>query len=401
MIIEISDKGFLEREIILKLPRKELELAKEKKIIELSKSLNLKGFRKGFVPYNIIISRFEGEINNDVLNDILYKNLIEFIKKNNINFIKFPSLKTSDVTSFDDYFLFVFDLEIYPLINFSFDKMKVIKYKSFINDVDVDSEVDRLRTLYGSWKNVDSVMFEDKISFEIRDPVSAKPVFFEKESIVNKTYCALKGFLDFVVDRKKDVDYFVFFSNNVISESVSSDKSYIFRILDIKRFYISNLDLSFYNTVGFDNTYDFKSFIKTNLNKVQVDVINTLLKRDILSSLIGSHDFDIPNSMLNDKILDFKNKGIIKDKNEVFNDVKIDLLIKEIVKKFNIYVSKDEILKVLQIKHGNQIKFDENFYNYIENDMYIEKVKDVLLTKICVEEKEIKFSELLRMGNNL
>ena len=97
-----------------------------------------------------------------------------------------------------------------------------------------------------------------------------------------------------------------FFSNNVISESVSSDKSYIFRILDIKRFYISNLDLSFYNTVGFDNTYDFKSFIKTNLNKVQVDVINTLLKRDILSSLIGSHDFDIPNSMLNDKILDFK-----------------------------------------------------------------------------------------------
>lgn len=401
MIIEINDKGFLDREIVIKLPKKELHLAKEKKIIDLSKSLNLKGFRKGFIPYNIIVSRFKTQIDNEVLNDLLYKELVEFIKKNSINFVKFPILKTSDHTSSNEYLIFIFELEIYPIININFDKIKIVKYKSIITDHDIDVEIARLRNLYGTWKIVDSVAIGDKITFEIFDKNNNMSVFSDTDVIVNDTYTSLIGFLDFIINKKISLDYSVFFSNKSIRESLDIDSSFFLKIINIKRFYISDLDFNLYNKIGFDATYDFRSFIKTHLNSIQFDRINTLLKHDMLSSLVVNNDFNIPNSMLDDKFSEYKNKNEVKDKNEIINELKLDLLLKDIVKKFNIYVSKDEVLKMLQDKYKNQTQFDENFYTYIENEMYIEKIKEVLLTKVYVEEKEIKFGELLNIGNSL
>lgn len=401
MIIEINDKGFLEREIIIKLSKKELDLAKEKKIVDLSKSLNLKGFRVGFIPRSIIISRFESQIDNDVLNDILYKNLIDFIKKNSVNFVKFPNIKTIDYTSFVDYILFIFEFEIYPIIDVNFEKMKLIKYKSCVNDVDIDSEIYRLRNMYGTWNKIECVSIGDKVSFEIFDKRNKLRIFFDTDVIVDKDYTSLSGFLNFIVGKAINVDYFVSFSNNFIAESLDTDSGYIFKIIDIKQFHMSCLDLSFYNKIGFDGSYDIRSFIRTSLNGIQSDLINVLLKHDMLSLLVASHDFHVPNSILNDKLSEFKNKGVIKGEIDVLNEVKLDLLLKEIIKKFNIYVSKDEVLKMLHDKYKNQSQIDKDFYSYIENEIYIEKIKEVLLTKIYIEEKEIKFSDLLSMGNNL
>lgn len=401
MIIEISDKGFLDREIIIKLPKSEFNLAKEKKIIHFSKSLNLKGFRKGFIPYNIVTSRFGKQIYDDILNDLLYKNLIDFIKKNNVNFVKFPKLKMSDYTSFDEYLLFIFEFEIYPVINIDFSKVKILKYKSLIDDIDIDIEIDRLRKLYGSWKAVtDYVIFGDKITFEIFD-FNNSSVFYGQDVLVNSDYTKLTGFLDFILFKKINIEYYVFFENDVITDSLDKDKKFIFKIVDIKRFNLSDVDSIFYNNIGFDGTYDLKSFIKTSLNSIKFDIIDTLLKRDMIDSLLINNDFFIPNSILYDKISEFKNNGLIKGHDDIVNTVRIDLLLRDIINRFNLHVSKDDVFKVLSDKYNNKTKLDDSLYNYIESEIYIEKIKEVLLSKVYIEEKEIKFADLLRLGDNL
>ncbi|HIH2762246.1 MAG TPA: trigger factor [Candidatus Azoamicus sp. MARI] len=400
MIIEINDKGFLDREIVIKLPKEELNFAKDKKIIDFSRSLNLKGFRKGFIPRNIILSRFEKQIDSDVLNDLLYQSLVDFIKKNNINFVKFPFLKSHDYTSFEDYLVFIFELEIYPFFDINFDKIKIVKYKSFIDESDIDIEIDRLRNFYGTWKPVESVVMGDKVTFEIFDN-SKVSVFLATDVIINNESTSLIGLLDFILGKKLGLNYCVFFSNNFITELLDKDKNFIFKIIDIKRFYMSDVDSFFYNSIGFDGTYDFRSFIKTNLNSIKIDIVNALLKQDMLMSLVSNHDFFVPNLILNDKLSKFKNEGINKEKKDAVNEIKLDLILKELIKKFNIYVSKDEVFKMLNDTYKSKTNLDETFYNYIENELYIEKIKDVLCSKVYIEEIEVKFSELLIMGNKL
>ncbi|HIH2763521.1 MAG TPA: trigger factor [Candidatus Azoamicus sp.] len=397
MIIEINDKGFLDREIIIKLPKEKIKSVKEKKIIDLSKSLNLKGFRKGFVPHNVIISRFEKEIDNEVLNDLLYNNLIDFIKNNNINFVKFPVLKKSDTNPFQDYLLFIFELEVYPFIDINFDKIKVIKYNAIITDSDVICEIDRLRKIHGYWENFDNVCFGDKISFDIFNKSNMVSVYSDKDIIVDEKYTSLLGFSNFISGKKRGCDYIISFFNNTIEESFNGN--FIFRIHDIKRFFIAQLDSLFYNKVGFSGTYDFKIFIKSNLNVIKSDLEDVLLKNEFLSSLLSNHDFPLPNLILNDKFDYFKSKGIVKEKDSIIREVKLDLILKELVKKFNIYVSKDEVLRFFNNKNSTLTEIDDNYYKNIENEIYIEKIKEVLLTKIYLEEKDISFRELLFIGN--
>lgn len=399
MIIEMTDKDFLEKEIVLKLPKKEINLSKEKKIDELSRSLNLRGFRKGYIPRNIIISRFEKEIDSDILNDLLYKNLLDFLKKNNIVCVKFPSLKTTDYASSDEYAVFIFTFEIYPAINIDFDKMSVIKYKSFISDFDIDFEIERLRKIYGTWEVVDNVSLGDNISFNIFDK-NDNIIFSDNNVLVDNTYKKIDGLLDFVLNKKNKSNYFISFYNNIIKEKTGADDLFIFTINTIKRFKIASLESDFYDKINFDGKHDLKSFIRLQLTDVMFNIIDSLFKRDILSSLLLNHDFYIPQSMLDDKKFELKNKDLDKDKDFIIKEVKLNLLLKEIIKRFNIRVSKDEVLQ-FSSKHYNTSQIDENFYNYIENELFIEKVKEILISKIRVDEKEILFSELLNIGNSL
>lgn len=399
MIIEMTDKDFLEKEIILKLPKKEISLSKEKKISDLSKSLNLKGFRKGFVPRNIIVSRFEKEIESDVLNDLLYNSLLDFLKKNNILCVKFPILKTADYITSDEYAIFVFIFEIYPNIDINFNNICIVRYKSFISDFDIDFEIEKLRKIYGTWEIAEFVALGDIISFDILDN-NNNVIFSDNNVLVDHTYNKVVGLFDFVLNKRKNLSYYISFYDNVISEKSELDKLFTLKINTIKTFSLASLDSHFYDKIGFDKKNDFKSFIKLRLNDVMFDIINNLLKRDVISSLLLSHDFYVPKSMLDDKYLDLKHKGLDQDKELIFKEVKLNLLLKEIIKKFNIRISKDEIFDFLQKKYAS-IQFDQNLYDYAENELFIEKVKEILITKIRVDEKEIAFSDLLKLGSSL
>lgn len=403
MFIEINDKSSLERDLIFKLSRLDFDLLKKKKVKELSNSLILKGFRKGFVPENIILSRFDDQIKNEVLNDLLYKKLIEYLKSNKINYIKFPDLVKSDINSSEEFLIFYFNFEIYPHIELNFSNLNLKKYVSFIDDFDIDEEIDRLKNVHGSWVKVNSVELNDKVSFKILNKDNLDVIFFKENISVNKDYIEIINFLDFILNKKINVDYKSNFFDFFLSDFKGVEFNSYFKILNIERFYPSDLNDSFYSKFNFNpKLLDFRSFIRSNLNSFLLNIINKVFKKDLIELLLKSFSFDIPKTLLNDKILYFKNNNLDYSLDTLMNDVKLDLIFSEIIKKFNINVSKDEVFNFFsKSKSESGLDLNELSYSYIEKELYFEKIVSVLISRVSIIEEKIIYKDLLVLGKVL
>lgn len=401
MIIEVNNKGILQREIIFKLSKKKLDLEKKNKICDLTKSLNLDGFRKGYIPVNVVLSRFGDQIYNEVLNNLLYENLLNFLKEKNLNFVQFPVLEKSDLISSEDFLVFYFSFEVYPTISINLDSLSVIRYVSSVEESDVNDEIDRLRNFYGNWVSVDSVELNDRITFKILKRDDDTCFFFKENVIVNSNYSYIPNFLSFIVNKKVNINYSVLFDNFILHELNDLTSDLVFRVISIERFVPAKLDDVFYQRINFDCKSDFWTFIRFKLNNVLSSTVNRLFKKDLFCLLVTSHIFDIPSILIDKKCDKLKKEKSGSDLTKISDEVKLDLIFKEIIKKFNIYVSKDEVFEVFNNMHGKRKNLDTLIYSSIENELYVEKIVSVLVSKINIDEKTVNFKDLLILGNTL
>ncbi|MDE6582503.1 MAG: trigger factor family protein, partial [Duncaniella sp.] len=61
-----------------------------KKIKEIGRTHQLPGFRKGHVPFGELKRRFGKQVATDVLNDVVYRAIIDYIKENNLRVMGHP-----------------------------------------------------------------------------------------------------------------------------------------------------------------------------------------------------------------------------------------------------------------------------------------------------------------------
>lgn len=398
MSVVINDNSVLHKEAVLKLKKSDIDLKKEEKIIYLSKTLNLKGFRKGFIPYEVILSRFEKHIDSEVQNELVYRSLLDFFKENNINYVRFPILKKMDTIESEGLLIFYFDFEIYPKIDIIFDNLSIKKYVSSIEDMDIDDEILRLRNFYGSWIEVSSVSLNDKVTFKILDKFNLNCILFCEDILVNQDYSSINNFLNFILNKNLNFDYEVYYSNSSLLEGTDLEANCYFKIISVKRFVASSLNESFYSKLNFDpSLFDFRSFIKSNLNDVLNNISNKLFKKAVNNLLLKSFIFDVPTVLVEEKISYFKKQNVDYKLPDLLNEIKLDLILSEIIKKFNIHVSKDEV----SIFFNKESLLDESTYSYIEKELYLEKIFSLLLSKLNFVEEKVKFKDLFILGKDL
>ena len=79
-ITELKKKG-LEREFKIVIPAKEVSDKLNKSLIEISKDVEIEGFRKGKVPLNIVKQRYAQNALSTTLDELIKTSSNEVIKK--------------------------------------------------------------------------------------------------------------------------------------------------------------------------------------------------------------------------------------------------------------------------------------------------------------------------------
>lgn len=102
------------------------------------------GFRKGHVPMDQLRRRFGKNVKSDVINDLVYREVVKYLKDNNINILGEPiPVEMKEVTLDDTDYTFSYEIGIAPDFNIKVDKDTTIPFYTIAVTDEMRAEQDK------------------------------------------------------------------------------------------------------------------------------------------------------------------------------------------------------------------------------------------------------------------
>ena len=428
-----SKKNNLEKKIKLNISSKDLESDFKKRLLAQQSSSDLKGFRKGKAPLDVIEKYYGDQIKQrlimDKMGDIFYKKISE----ENIPVVGQPSFAPESFDIKKD-IKFEVSYEIYP--EFSLAKMGSLSFKkpvSKVTDQDIKKATDLVLKRYGKAEPIDEkskegnfvkIDFEGFLNGEKFEGGEAQDYSLELGS---KTM--IPGFEEQIIGMKaaesKDIE--VTFPDDYQAENLKGQKvMFKIKMNEVSEVKLPNLDEEFFKSINMDvkTKAEFEKKIEEQLQTDLKTNLKTKTKQRIFDAFESSNQIDIPQSMIISEANNLRNNtaqqmgldiGKLEEdqfpidnfKENALKRVRLGVLINKLIEENNISVDNDTLKKEIEDK-SKSFKDPEQYVNWIygneeqlkniESLVLEDKVAEYLEEKSKVEEEMLSFEEVVSMG---
>ena len=428
-----SKKNNLEKKIKLNISSKDLESDFKKRLLAQQSSSDLKGFRKGKAPLDVIEKYYGDQIKQrlimDKMGDIFYKKISE----ENIPVVGQPSFAPESFDIKKD-IKFEVSYEIYP--EFSLTKMGSLSFKkpvSKVTDQDIKKATDLVLKRYGKAEPIDEkskegnfvkIDFEGFLNGEKFEGGEAQDYSLELGS---KTM--IPGFEEQIIGMKaaesKDIE--VTFPDDYQAENLKGQKvMFKIKMKEVSEVKLPNLDEEFFKSINVDvkTKAEFEKKIEEQLQTDLKTNLKTKTKQRIFDAFESSNQIDIPQSMIISEANNLRNNtaqqmgldiGKLEEdqfpidnfKENALKRVRLGVLINKLIEENNISVDNDTLKKEIEDK-SKSFKDPEQYVNWIygneeqlkniESLVLEDKVAEYLEKKSKVEEETLSFEEVVSMG---
>ena len=428
-----SKKNNLEKKIKLNISSKDLESDFKKRLLAQQSSSDLKGFRKGKAPLDVIEKYYGDQIKQrlimDKMGDIFYKKISE----ENIPVVGQPSFAPESFDIKKD-IKFEVSYEIYP--EFSLTKMGSLSFKkpvSKVTDQDIKKATDLVLKRYGKAEPIDEkskegnfvkIDFEGFLNGEKFEGGEAQDYSLELGS---KTM--IPGFEEQIIGMKaaesKDIE--VTFPDDYQAENLKGQKvMFKIKMKEVSEVKLPNLDEEFFKSINMDvkTKAEFEKKIEEQLQTDLKTNLKTKTKQRIFDAFESSNQIDIPQSMIISEANNLRNNtaqqmgldiGKLEEdqfpidnfKENALKRVRLGVLINKLIEENNISVDNDTLKKEIEDK-SKSFKDPEQYVNWIygneeqlkniESLVLEDKVAEYLEEKSKVEEEMLSFEEVVSMG---
>ena len=418
----------LERKLTVSVPVEDYNSKFQSKISNIKGKAKLDGFRKGKVPDDVLEQRYGPSIHADVVNELIQNSYPEALSENKIRPASAPTvnIESEDPKKPISYSA---TFEVFPEIKPKLSKWtNYEKFSISIADDDVDLAIQDIRKRYGDWSNVSrKSQKDDQVVIDFIGTIEGQE--FEGNSandfkLVLGSNSMIAGFEDSIIDKEpSEFSIKATFPHDYFKKDLAGvDAEFKITLKTIQELKISEIDEDLFSKLEMD-VKDEKSFKEeiTNRMKNEVQVQEKdLTKESMYETLLKTNSFKVPNVTVKEQA-DLMRKdalmriGHTEDKavDDLFpidsfmenaeKRVKLDLLFAELVKHFELNVTKDNIDAFIE-KEAKKYKDSDQFKQWIVNQpQQLEQFKMMALEEQLVEklenalkskDKVIKFSEL-------
>ncbi len=427
-------KNKLEHSFTVTIAAQEFADKMAKKLEEVRKEAKIQGFRPGQAPLSLIKSKYENAVKGEVLDDLIQEQTEKTLKENNIR----PALRPKlEITKFEDGkdIEFKIDVEALPEVKpTDLKSLEVQKLTTEVTDAEITKALEKLAATKKTTEPVDEkrptkagdivvIDFVGSIDGKEFKGGSGKDYYLDLGS---NTF--IPGFEDQLIGKEigSTVDVNVTFPDNYHAKELASKKA-LFKvdIKELRRFKDPEINDEFAKLFGMKTLEKLKEVIKTELEKEYQNLSRMHTKRSLLDALAATHDFDVPQGMVN---LEFeaiwkqfedakKNNQLDEDeKNKSEEDLKkeyrsiaerrvrLGLLLAEIANENKITLSQEDLTKALAAearRYPGQEKIVFEYYqknpqalDLLKAPLFEEKVVDFILGLVKLNEKKVSVDEL-------
>ena len=425
----------IESTIHLVLEKKDYINQYESKLKELKKRANLKGFRPGMVPIQLLKKMYGKGVLFEELNKIVSNKINSYIKDEKIKIIgePIPQRNNLEDTNIDNIENFDFDFKIGHLSNFKTEsftkKSKYTLHKIKVEKKIVDETIKNLQTQYANIENLKKVTNKSSVYGEISYDNKTKKTLLEIEELDNKETNKIigKSINDIIsIDLLKLTK-----SNNekisqILGEKMETKNSP--NKVSIKIENIIERSPAMINSELFDKLFgigkiktikEFNNEIKKSLAANYLRESELLLNREIEKNLVSKYNIEVPTNYVKDWITknndEKTSKKLLTQQFEQYcNQIKWSYIVDDIVDKNSIKIENEEIISLAKHQIQNQLqgsglqevnqdinKFVDNYLKHNNGENYLKifnqlksnKVFNLIKEKVSISEKSITFDK--------
>ena len=370
----------------------------DQKISEKQPTFEIAGFRKGKVPVSIIKSKIGPQIENEVLNDEISKNINTISEKE-----KIQSLVQPDVNFKDSY---NFSLAFFLKPEIKLDELKTSEIEKVTSEVtkkDIDDFREKVRKEYYSLESIEISDENSVIDFEILNyEDEQKKLFSQKEVRVDlNTQTKEEVFIDLkkaLLKIKNNSEI------NFTTKGIKIDA----KIKSInKKIYPQNDDelikiLKLKSTKELNDKIDGK--LKDDMNYLQKE----FFIEDLLKVLSHKKKIDINEEVVNlelkrkyqidlSKMKDEHKERIDNLKKLTSENIKKDVLFSELVQYLKVKVEQKELQEYIQKYYGEKI--DQRTAETAYGTLLRNKIAEESMKTFKIKETKLSLEELMKKGS--
>jgi len=420
MKVTVTNKKGLNKDIKVFIDKKTMNTHMDEKYEEIKGTVNIKGFRPGKVPKEVLKRQFGKTIFSEVLDKVLKDSSVKALEDNKIKPAGQPKLDLKIYGEGKDleYIISVTELpkvELKTVGNIKFDE-----YLIKIDPIEAEKRIKEIALNQNNFKDVPNnakavvgnlVIFDYKATIDGKDFTGSEG---KNTQLILGKDLFIKGFDKQLVSVKKDEEKIVeaiLPENYPQKELVNKKAKFVCKILNVRKSEVVKIDDDFAKNLGAKDLADLKSLVSKQINDEYKNSLDKLAKTQILKEIENFKVEEIPDNLVEDEIKvlsqgmsEEDSKKSRKNFEEVAKKrIKVGLILNEFGEQNKIKVSEQEIQaevqKQLRMMPGQE-KMVMEFYQKnpsalasLRGTVYEEKIIDLIKTKAKPNKKEITKEE--------
>jgi len=367
----------------------EVDHAFEEALKVVSKQANIKGFRKGKIPKNVLQTYYPGEILREAVNHLVNHTYPKALDEHKLSPVLEPHFHIEKPMEEGKKFEYEVEVEIKPEFDLKdYKGIKLKKRKTEINPKDIEQELSRIQEAKAELKpaNKESVLQDGLVAtIDFFGTIDGKP--FEGSEAKSYLFEYGKGhFLkDFEAHIKgakegEEKTFDLTFPSDYFAEALKGKiAAFKVKVVALHEKLLPKLDDELAKDLGKESLEAIKTEVTTFLTKRKEREIRQEYAKDVMDLLGKEYKFDVPEGLIDAEV-----KAGKKDKNEVEKNLRLQFVLQEISvkEKDNIKIDpKDVEERFHSLSHMYRQPVDVIKKYYTENKMLPQLVSQILLEK--------------------
>ena len=387
---------------------------------ELKKTVNLKGFRPGKVPVEVLKRQFGKAVYGEVLDKVLKESSTKALEDKKIKVAGQPKIDLKSHGEDKD-LEYTIHVEQLPKIKIKeLKEIKITNYEIKTTNIDIDKRIKDIAKNQNNFKDKntkkaaikgDLVVFDYKATIDGKDFKGGEgkntQIILGKDLFIKDFDKQLIG-----VKKQKEKIVDVTLPDNYPHKEYSNRKAkFVCKIINIKSPEEIKINDEFAKTLGAKNLNDLKIIVSKQIQEQYKNTLDTITKKEILDQLDKFHDIQIPENLIQQET-ELLNQGRQKEeieKNKKLNEetakkrIKIGLILNEFGEQNNLKVNEEEIKSEIQKQIQMMPNQDKQITEYYQQNpsavvslrggIYEDKIISLIKEKARSTKKTISIKE--------
>ena len=420
MKVTVENKKGLNKDIKVFIDKKTMNTHMDEKYEEIKNTVNLKGFRPGKVPKEILKRQFGKAIFGEVLDKVLKDTSTKALEDNKIKPAGQPKLDLK-VYGEDKDLEYVMSVTELPKVELkSVENIKFNEYSVKIDTKETDKRIKEIAKSQNNFKEVAAdikAVDENLVIFDYKATIDGKDFKGgegKNTQLILGKDLFIKGFDKQLIGVKKNDEKSVDVTlpeNYPQKEYANKKANFICKIVEVKKSEEVKIDDVFAKNLGAKDLADLKVLVSKQINDEYRNSLDKLAKTQILKEIENFKVDEIPENLIEEEIkilsqgmTEEDSKKSRKNFEEIAKKrIKVGLILNEFGEQNKIKVTEQEVQaevqKQLRMMPGQE-KMVMEFYQKnpsalasLRGNVYEEKIIDLIKTKAKPNKKEITKEE--------